>query len=467
MMDAIPPQPGTIVGDHYRVDRVVGAGGMSIVVAATHLEIERPVAIKFLNPATAGKDAVERFRREAQNAARLKNEHVVRVIDIGALPGGLPFIVMDLVEGSSLREELLARGPFSVSDAVAVLLQATEAIAEAHSLGIVHRDLKPANLFLAECADRTRIVKVLDFGVSKALTAPHGEMPVGLTRTGMIIGSPLYMPPEQLQSPRSVDHRADIWALGAVLYELITGRVPYAARSYPELCTLVLSEPPPVSRHGREVPAEFEAVLRRCLASDREARFQSVSELRAALLPFATGPVPEWSAPRPNTFEGLTDTVQEPRSAPARKGRNYVVLGVTVGGLASAGFWFLPGLSSESGANRVERGTDSMAMTTNGATPASVRSAPARVSAAVPSVTPLGTALAEAATSGVAASAARAVSGAPEVASTNQAASAVVSAPLRTNPTAYARRSPAPPAAPVASVPRPAESALTDFGGRR
>jgi serine/threonine-protein kinase len=288
-MDQLPIQPGNVIGKRYRVDRLLGVGPMSVVVAATHLGIERAVAIKFLNPdGVRSRDAAERFRREAQTAARIRNEHVVRVLDVGTLENGVPYMVMDLVDGRSLKAELAERGPLSVSEATAYVLEAIEGLAAAHAAGVVHRDLKPANLFLAERVDHSRLVKVLDFGVSKSLAESSGDLCSGLTRTGMVVGSPLYMPPEQLESSRTVDHRADIWALGVVLYELVTGHVPFDTSSLAELCSMLeRSEPAPIARYRSDISREFEAVIARCLKRDRSARYRDVSELAEALAPFA------------------------------------------------------------------------------------------------------------------------------------------------------------------------------------
>ena len=402
MTDRIPTQPGSIVGDRYRVDRVVGVGSMSIVVAATHLEIERSVAIKFLNPANAQSDAIARFRREAQNAARLKNEHVARVIDIGALPGGLPFIVMDLVEGRSLREELLERGPFSAAEAVKFVLQAIEALVEAHGLGIVHRDLKPANLFLAERADRSRILKVLDFGVSKSLVDSPG---------------------------------ADISALGALLHELVTGNVPYGAKSYAELCTLSSSDPPPTSRQRPDIPAEFDAVVRRCLASDREARFQSVTELANALAPFS-GPNSQRVSLASSGFSGSLES--PPGSPPGRNVRRAAVLTVALGALVAGGFLlYHDAASSESASNAVsQRAPTPNVVTTNAARSGELRPAG-------PSVTPVenGSVL-------------------PSTSAPSASRSVPVSQP-RSAPAAL------PKALPSSRASSPSEFELTDFGGRK
>ncbi|MGC4087115.1 MAG: serine/threonine-protein kinase [Polyangiaceae bacterium] len=281
-----PVELGSVIAGRYRIDRALGAGTMGVVVAAWHLELEQAVAIKFLNPSVLGAtEALERFRREARAAARIKSEHVVRVLDVGAMPDGLPFIVMELLHGRSLEDELLARGPLPVSEAVSHVLQAIDALAEAHAGGIVHRDLKPANLFVSERADRSVVVKVLDFGISKVVGDAMG---MGLTRTGMIVGSPLYMAPEQLRSTKSVDQRADVWALGTILYQLLTGRTPYNAESAPDLYAMLLRDPPtPITTYRTDLPDGVEATIMRCLERDPDRRFQNVGELADSLTPIA------------------------------------------------------------------------------------------------------------------------------------------------------------------------------------
>jgi eukaryotic-like serine/threonine-protein kinase len=281
-----PVELGSVVAGRYRIDRVLGAGTMGVVVAAWHLELEQAVAIKFLNPSVLGAtEALERFRREARAAARIKSEHVVRVLDVGALSDGLPFIVMELLNGRSLEEELMARGPLPVSEAVSHVLQVIDALAEAHVGGIVHRDLKPANLFISERPDRSAVVKVLDFGISKVLGDAAG---MGLTRTGMIVGSPLYMAPEQLRSTKSVDQRADIWALGTILFQLLTARTPYNADSAPDLYAMLLRDAPTsILLYRSDLPDGVESVIMRCLERDPDRRFQNVGELADALSPLA------------------------------------------------------------------------------------------------------------------------------------------------------------------------------------
>jgi serine/threonine-protein kinase len=212
-------QIGRVLLGKYRIEHVLGHGGMGMVLGARHLELGELFALKLLLPhALADEDLKHRFAREARAAARLKGEHAARVHDIGRLEDGAPYMVMEYLEGTDLRALLRARGPLPAAEAVDYMLQACHAIREAHALGIVHRDLKPANLFLARRPDGSACMKVLDFGISKELGSVAGD----LTKTGELLGSPLYMSPEQMVRRRDVDGRSDVWALGVVLYELTT-----------------------------------------------------------------------------------------------------------------------------------------------------------------------------------------------------------------------------------------------------
>src|SRR5580704_14420614 len=262
-----PVREGDLLAGKYRVERVLGAGGMGVVVAARHIELDQLVAIKFVrDEAIASEDAVQRFLREARAAVKLKSEHVARVLDVGKLESGAPYMVMEYLEGSDLGKVLVEHGPSSVDAAADWILQACEAVAEAHAAGIVHRDLKPENLFLARSVGGGQKIKVLDFGVSKAMAGgASGEMS-GLTRTRAMLGSPLYMAPEQMRSSRDVDARADVWALGVVLFQLLTNRYPFEAETMPELCLRVVTEPPLSLVSLRpDVPPGIVSVIERCL----------------------------------------------------------------------------------------------------------------------------------------------------------------------------------------------------------
>jgi serine/threonine-protein kinase len=283
-----PVQPGQVLAGRYRVEKVLGVGGMGVVVSARHLELDHRVAIKFLLPdILENAEAVSRFLREARAAVKIQNEHVARVSDVGTLETGAPYMVMEYLEGSDLSEHVRTQGPLPVEEAVDFVLQACEAIAEAHSLGIVHRDLKPANLFLAQRSDGSRLVKVLDFGISKT-TGGGGTGTAALTSTSTMMGSPLYMSPEQLNSARDVDARTDVWSIGIILFELLTGRVPFIAETIPQLCVAILHSPPTSPRSLRDdVPPALEAAILRCLEKDRSLRTSSVADFANDLMPFA------------------------------------------------------------------------------------------------------------------------------------------------------------------------------------
>jgi len=280
---------GSVLAGKYRVDKVLGIGGMGVVVAAHHIQLDDRVAIKFLLPETLGNhDAVMRFAREARAAVKIKSEHVARVTDVGTLENGAPYMVMEYLEGGDLSNWLTERGRLPVDQAVDLLLQASEALAEAHALGIVHRDLKPANLFVARLPGGVHSVKVLDFGISKltGFSASGGES--SQTKTSALLGSPLYMSPEQMRSSKDVDARGDIWALGVILYELLAGSAPFIAETMPELVfKIVDGAPVSLVQQRSDVPPGLEAVIFRCLEKDRSRRFQTVGDLANALAPYA------------------------------------------------------------------------------------------------------------------------------------------------------------------------------------
>jgi serine/threonine-protein kinase len=274
---------GTVLRGKYQVERVLGEGGMGVVLAGSHLVLKQQVAIKLLQPGIASRpDLVERFLREARAASRIESEHVVRVMDVDTLDDGTPFMVMEYLDGADLSSVRRSGQPLPIGDAIAYVLQACEALAEAHGLGIVHRDLKPANLFLARRRDGRSRVKVLDFGISK-ISEP-GQAEVELTTTAMVAGSPQYMSPEQMLSTKDVDGRTDIWALGIVLFELCTARVPWPASTITQATALVMSTPPPpLGELVPGVPAALEAIILRCLEKDRTNRFATVENLAQAL----------------------------------------------------------------------------------------------------------------------------------------------------------------------------------------
>ena len=280
---------GDILAGKYRVERVLGIGGMGVVVAAHHIVLDEKVALKFLLPDALGNAlAVARFVREARAAVRIKSEHVARVSDVGTLPNGAPYMVMEYLDGGDLAAWLSERGALPIEQAVEFVLQACVAVADAHAIGIVHRDLKPANLFCVRRSDGNLSIKVLDFGISKMTTSFGGSGPSALTHTSALMGSPLYMSPEQMRSAKDANAQADIWAIGIILFELITGKPPFIAETLPELVLRITSDPPPPIRSFRpDVPEALEAVILRCLEKDRQKRYANVAELALALLPFA------------------------------------------------------------------------------------------------------------------------------------------------------------------------------------
>jgi serine/threonine protein kinase len=303
---------GMLVGDKDRLERLVGHGAIGAVYAARHEPLRKKIAVKILFEEHADSPiAVRRFFDEARALAGIESEHVARVFDVGVLETGAPFMAIELLEGCDLSQVLQQGASLPVPQVIDWILQALEALAEAHGLGIVHRDLKPANLFLARRRDGTDTIKVLDFGISKLVRT--GAAPLALTATSTILGSPVYMAPEQLRDSKSVDVRADVWAVGVVLYELLTGRLPFCADNVAELFIAVLERAPaPLCTLRPDVPSGLAVVVDRCLSRDVSTRIQNVADLAEALEPFAGAgarlparrirhimrTAPDWAAPR-------------------------------------------------------------------------------------------------------------------------------------------------------------------------
>jgi serine/threonine-protein kinase len=286
---------GDVLAGKYRVDRVLGVGGMGIVVQATHTVLNDRVALKFLLPELLENEATAaRFLREAQATVRIKSPHVARVTDVGKLENGAPYMVMEFLEGRDLGR-VLEDGPLDVETAILYLLQACEAVAAAHASGVIHRDIKPANLFLTQGPDQRPVLKVLDFGISKIANRDG----VGsLTQTHTAMGSPLYMSPEQMRSAKSVDARTDVWSLGIVLYEMLTGTLPFMADTMPQLCALILeTEPPSLKDAVPDLPEGLDEAVRKAIARNVDDRYQDIAEFALAVGPIA-GPTGIESARR-------------------------------------------------------------------------------------------------------------------------------------------------------------------------
>jgi serine/threonine-protein kinase len=288
-IDAHCPYPvGSIIADKYRVEKVLGKGGMGIVVAARHIKLDEPVAVKLmLQDDLFNQHSVERFLREARACVRLKNnEHIARVSDVDTLSNGVPYMVMELLDGCDLDRLLKDHGVLSIHEACSYVVQACRALKEAHEIGIIHRDIKPQNLFLTRRRDGGTCIKVLDFGISKYALADESAS-IDLTRPTDVLGSLYYMSPEQARSSRKVVPQSDIYSLGAVLYKLLTGRAPFPKKAVLDAYEALFHEfPPPPAQIRRDIPPQLESIILRCLDKQVENRFQNVGELIRALTPF-------------------------------------------------------------------------------------------------------------------------------------------------------------------------------------
>ena len=280
------PKVGETLRGKYRLEGVLGEGGMAVVFRATAPSAPAGVAVKVLRPEMlAMPDLAARFERETRTASRLTGPHLVRVVDVDTTESGLPFMVMDLLEGHDLAEELDLRGPLPPDEAVAYVRQACDAMTEAHELGVVHRDLKPSNLFLCD-EDDTRTVKVLDFGISKVV-GKGAEEDIRTTHADTSVGTPLYMSPEQVRSSTDVDARTDVWSLGVILYELLVGRPPFTGSTTTATAMILAQEPEPPSTLRTDVPKELDALIARALSKRAGERYADTAAFAAALLPFA------------------------------------------------------------------------------------------------------------------------------------------------------------------------------------
>lgn len=301
------PQPGDVIAGKYRIDCAIGTGGMGAVYQATHRVTGKRFALKWLLPqvSTSG-DAAQRFIREAQVAGRFEHPNVVEVYDVGS-EGDSFYMVMELLEGESLAERVDRSGPLSAAEACELLIPCLRGIAEAHAAGIVHRDLKPANIFICHAVrSMAEHAKVLDFGISKMSGAPGGELGEGMTKSGTLIGTPHYMPLEQMRG-RAVDHRADIYAFGVVMYQVLSGNLPYPADSFSDLVLALAHASPQPLEEIVALPRGLSDVIMRAMAREADDRYQSIEELIEALDPYAAG---EWESipPRPSTGRRSLDS---------------------------------------------------------------------------------------------------------------------------------------------------------------
>ena len=311
------PREGAVVAGKYLVEHVLGRGGMGVVVCAMHVPLRQRVALKFLSPSAlliAG--AKERFLREAQAAAAIQSDHVAKILDVGVHETGVPYIVMEYLVGIDLAQLLKQRGQLPVSEAIDYVLQTCSALAEAHRLGIVHRDLKPANLFCAQRATGSSFIKILDFGLSKMTHNNAGLLhDIHLTSTELVAGSPHYMSPEQIRSLKHVDARTDVWALGVILYQLVTGQHPFSGETAGAVLAKIAADAPtPIEALVPDVSLNVRTAIAGCLEKDLSKRLRSVDDLvntltgcslEASRTPFSMG----HAAVRPNSKRLPLDAV--------------------------------------------------------------------------------------------------------------------------------------------------------------
>ncbi len=275
---------GDILGGRYRVDAFIGEGGMGVVARATQLDLGRTVAVKALRPEVRGNEqVVERFYREARAASRIQGPHAVQILDVGRTEEGTPYLVMELLAGEDLDHLVRRKGKLRLDVATWLMVQACSGVADAHRMRVVHRDLKPSNLFLAQRAGGP-VLKVLDFGISRL-----DEQATDLTRTMTQLGTPHYMSPEQIERPKSVDHRTDIWALGCIFHRLLTGQTAFRGQGTHLVSEVLRGRRVKPSTLVKDLPAEVDAIVDRCLAHTPDGRYQSADELAAALRAIAPG----------------------------------------------------------------------------------------------------------------------------------------------------------------------------------
>jgi eukaryotic-like serine/threonine-protein kinase len=282
---------GDVIDGKYRIVRLIGEGGMGAVYEGENIRIHRTVAIKVLHAGVAeNQDAVQRFEREAQAAGRIGSEHIVEVLDLGNLPDGDRFMVMEFMDGDSLSARIQNRGRLTARETYPIARQILEGLAAAHGAGIIHRDLKPDNVFLLKSrGGQADFVKLLDFGISK-FSALSGESGFSMTRTGAVMGTPYYMSPEQAKGAKGMDHRADLYAVGVILYECITGRVPFNADTFNELLfKIVLETPQPIEQVVPDSDPEFNKIVQKAMAREPGLRYQTSREFQEAIVQWAAG----------------------------------------------------------------------------------------------------------------------------------------------------------------------------------
>lgn len=296
---------GAVVGGRYRITDLLGEGGMGSVYRARDIDSGRQVAVKVLRPTEA--TAIKRFGREAKAAMSIVHPNVCRVHDYGTLTSGAPYLVMDLLEGETLRDRIAALRSLSLADAIAMQTQLLAALSAAHAKGVLHRDVKPANVFVTSRRNAPLTIQLIDFGLAKLIptrviaSVAADDGGTGLTKTNVIPGTPFYLSPEQVAGARDLDERVDVWAAAVTFFEALTGRRPFNANDFPRLAAAIAkTDAPPLSGFRADLPRDLDAIVARALARDRDRRYATAAEFRAALVTFwearraalAASPVP-------------------------------------------------------------------------------------------------------------------------------------------------------------------------------